>query len=146
MSNTITITGRLGEDPALRFTQGGKAVANLRLAHSKRKQVDGEWVDDGPTMWLDVTLWEGRAERIAEQARKGDEVLVTGRLTVREHDGKVYWGIESDAVAVVRSKGDNSQSAPSNSNSGSSGGFLGAAAKAADPWASVPANDDTPPF
>lgn len=139
MTNTITITGRLGDDPALRFTQGGKAVANLRLAHSKRKQVDGAWVDDGPAIWLDVTLWEGRAERIAEQARKGDEVLVTGRLTVREHDGKTYWGIDSDAVAVVRSKGDTS-SAPATGS-----GFLGAAAKAADPWADVPATVE-PPF
>ena len=49
--------------------------------------VDGEWVDDGPTLWLDVTCWEGRAERITEQARMGDEILVTGRLTVREHEG-----------------------------------------------------------
>src|SRR5690606_25726307 len=105
MTNTITITGRLGADPDLRFTQSGKAVANLRLAHSRRKQVNGEWQDDGPTLWLDVTVWKCRAERIAEQARRGDELCVTGALTVREHEGKQYWGIQSDTVAVVRSAG-----------------------------------------
>jgi single-strand DNA-binding protein len=131
MTNTITIAGRLGEDPALRFTSGGKAVANLRLAHSKRKQVNNEWVDDGPTLWLDVVCWEGRAERIAEQARKGDEVLVTGRLTVREHDGKTYHGIASDAVAVIRSKG----AAPSAQTTST-------APAANDPWASAPVQDE----
>lgn len=131
MTNTITIAGRLGEDPNLRYTQAGKAVANLRLAHSKRKQVNGEWVDDGPTLWLDVTCWEGRAERITEQARKGDEILVTGRLAVREHDGKLYHGIQSDAVAVIRSKG----AAPVASQT----------APAADPW-SAPASDVEPPW
>lgn len=130
MTNTITIAGRLGEDPNLRYTQAGKAVANLRLAHSKRKQVNGEWVDDGPTLWLDVTCWEGRAERITEQARKGDEILVTGRLTVREHEGKLYHGIQSDAVAVIRSKG----AAPSASQP-----------PAADPW-SAPPVEDAPPW
>jgi len=142
--NNLTITGRLGEDPALRFTQSGKAVANLRLAHSKRKQVNGEWVDDGPTLWLDVTCWEGRAERIAEQARKGDEILVTGTLTVREHDGKLYYGINSDAVAVIRSKGSGqaafvpteANNQPWSSEPVNVGG---------DPWASAPAPTE-PPF
>jgi len=135
MSNTITITGRLGEDPALRFTASGKAVANLRLAHSKRKQVNGEWQDDGPTLWLDVTCWEGRAERIAETARKGDEILVTGALTVREHDGKLYHGIQSDAVAIIRSKG----AAPSAQSQAPAGGAT------TDPWASAPEPTE-PPF
>ena len=130
MTNTLTITGRLGEDPIIRWTQSGKAVANLRLAHSKRKQVNGEWVDDGPTLWLDVTVWEGRAERIAEQARKGDELLVTGALTVREHDSKLYHGIAADAVAVIRSKGAGTTPAPQSTD---------------DPWASAP-DDSTPPF
>ena len=135
--NTITITGRLGDDPALRFTQAGKAVVNLRLAHSRRKQVNGEWVDDGPTIWLDVTCWEGRAERITEQARKGDELLVTGRLTVREHDGKLYWGIDSDAVAVVRSKGATVMAGS---------GKVKPVTTTTDPWASAPTLTDEPPW
>lgn len=138
MTNTITITGRLGASPELKFTQSGKAVANLRLAHSRRKQVNGEWVDDGPTLWLDVTVWEGRAERIAEQARQGDELLVTGALTVREHESKLYWGINADAIAVVRSKG-----APSTIAAASAG--YAPASTESDPWASV-ADDNTAPF
>lgn len=141
MTNTITITGRLGADPEIRFVgTNSKAVANLRLAHSRRKQVNGEWVDDGPTLWLDVTVWEGRAERIAEQARQGDELLVTGALTVREHESKLYWGINADAIAVVRSKG-----APSTIAAASAG--YAPASNESDPWANVPvADNDSPPF
>lgn len=70
---------RLIEDPDMRFTSAGKAVAKIRLAFNSRKKVNGEWVD-GDTLFLDGTLWERAAENAVNSLTKGDLVVVTGRL------------------------------------------------------------------
>jgi single-strand DNA-binding protein len=57
--NHTTIVGNLVEDPELRFTNTGIAVANLRVAVTQRIQQDGEW-RDGDTSYLRVNVWRGR--------------------------------------------------------------------------------------
>ena len=80
--NHTTIVGNLVEDPELRFTNNGIAVANLRVAVTQRIQQDGEW-RDGDTSFLKVNVWRGQAENLAESLGKGDRVMVTGRLRQR---------------------------------------------------------------
>jgi single stranded DNA-binding protein len=70
------------EDPELRFTASGIAVANLRVAVTRRIQQDGEW-RDGDTSFLKVNVWRGQAEHLADSLSKGDRVMVTGRLRQR---------------------------------------------------------------
>ncbi len=85
----IDLTGNLGHDPELRFTEGGRAVASLSVAHQDRRKNDqGEWEDVGDTQWFDVTLWGDKAERAAESLRKGDRVHVTGKVSVYPYIGK----------------------------------------------------------
>ncbi len=72
--NHTTIVGNLVDDPELRFTNNGIAVANLRVAVTQRIQQDGEW-RDGDTSFLKVNVWRGQAEHLADsplRARPGD--------------------------------------------------------------------------
>jgi single-strand DNA-binding protein len=80
--NHTTIVGNLVEDPELRFTQNGIAVANMRVAVTQRIQQDGEW-RDGDTSFLKVNVWRGQAEHLADSLANGDRVMVTGRLRQR---------------------------------------------------------------
>lgn len=79
---------RLWADPELRWTPGGKAVVTVPLVFNKRKRTDaGEWEDAG-TMFVRAQAWELFAENIAESLAKGDEVVATGELSVRDYDRK----------------------------------------------------------
>jgi single stranded DNA-binding protein len=80
--NHTTIVGNLVDDPELRFTNTGIAVANMRVAVTQRVQQDGEW-RDGETSFLKVNVWRGQAEHLADSLGKGDRVMVTGRLRQR---------------------------------------------------------------
>ena len=80
--NQTTIVGNLVDDPELRFTNTGTAVANMRVAVTQRIQQDGEW-RDGDTSFLRVNVWRGQAEHLADSLAKGDRVMVTGRLRQR---------------------------------------------------------------
>jgi single-strand DNA-binding protein len=80
--NHTTIIGNLVDDPELRFTNTGIAVANLRVAVTQRVQQDGQW-RDGDTSFFKVNVWRGQAEHLADSLGKGDRVMVTGRLRQR---------------------------------------------------------------
>jgi single-strand DNA-binding protein len=102
--NHTTIVGNLVEDPELRFTSSGIAVANMRVAVTQRIQQDGEW-RDGDTSFLKVNVWRGQAEHLAESLAKGDRVMVTGRLRQRswetpEGDKRSVTEIEADEVGA----------------------------------------------
>jgi single-strand DNA-binding protein len=81
-----TITANVTRDPELRYTDSGKAVVNLPLAHNSRTKVDGQWVDS-ETTYLEAELWEDMAEHVAETLRRGDRVLVAGDITVKAYPG-----------------------------------------------------------
>jgi single-strand DNA-binding protein len=96
--------GNLVDDPELRFTNNGIAVANLRVAVTQRIQQDGEW-RDGDTSFLKVNVWRGQAEHLADSLSKGDRVMVTGRLRQRswetpEGDKRAVTEIEADEVGA----------------------------------------------
>jgi single-strand DNA-binding protein len=83
----ITTVGNVGE-PALKFTPQGKPVLEFSLAenHSK-KNASGGWDEDGTT-WRRVTIWDKKAETLAEVLKKGDRVIVTGSERLREYTAK----------------------------------------------------------
>src|ERR671914_863157 len=102
--NHTTIVGNLVDDPELRFTSSGIAVANLRVAVTQRIQQDGEW-RDGDTSFLKVNVWRAQAENLADSLAKGDRVMVTGRLRQRswetpEGDKRSVTEIEADEVGA----------------------------------------------
>jgi single-strand DNA-binding protein len=94
----------LVEDPEIRFTQSGIAVANLRVAVTQRVQQDGTW-RDGDTSFFKVNVWRGQAENLAESLGKGDRVMVTGRLRQRswetpEGEKRSVTELEADKVGA----------------------------------------------
>jgi single-strand DNA-binding protein len=84
----ISIIGNLGRDPEMRYTPNGKAVTQFTVAvnQSTKNQQTGEWIEE--TDWFRVSVFGDRAERTAEQLRKGNRVFVDGRFRTREFEGQ----------------------------------------------------------
>ena len=169
----ITVVGNLTDDPELRFTPSGAAVAKFRVASTPRTldRNSGEW-KDGEPLFLQCNIWRQAAENVAESLHRGARVIVTGRLRqrsyeTREGEKRTVMELEVDeigpslryATAKVQKmsrsgggggfgSGGGGGSAPSQS-SGGGGGY------ADDPWATAapvggPGGgsnfDDEPPF
>jgi single-strand DNA-binding protein len=82
-ANHVTLIGNLVDDPELRFTPSGVAMAKIRFAVNRRYQDrNGEWQED--TSFFGGTLWRDAAENCAESLSKGTRVIVTGRLEQRQ--------------------------------------------------------------
>ncbi|MGW2292804.1 single-stranded DNA-binding protein [Streptomyces phaeochromogenes] len=100
----ITLVGNVVADPELRFTPSGAAVANLRIASTPRTfdRTTNEW-KDGDTLFLSVSVWRQQAENVAESIKRGDRVIVVGRLGQRQYekDGerKSSYEIQAEDVA-----------------------------------------------
>jgi single-strand DNA-binding protein len=87
MSNSITVVGNLVEDPELRYTQSGAALANVRVASSRRYQDrNQEWQEE--TAFFRGTVWREMAEQVAESLHKGDRVIITGSIEQRDWEDK----------------------------------------------------------
>jgi single-strand DNA-binding protein len=86
---TITIIGNLTNDPELRFTPSGSAVANFTVASTPRTfdRQANEW-KDGETLFLRASVWREAAENVAESLTKGTRVIVSGRLKSRSYETK----------------------------------------------------------
>lgn len=134
------VVGNLTADPELRYTRAGVPVVNLTVASTPRQLVDGEW-RDGRAVFVRCTAWRDLAERIVGSLRKGDRVVVLGRLKMNEfqtQDGEKRSTLEVDvdeigaslryaAVTVERARREPR------------------AAASGDEW-SAPALDDGTPF
>lgn len=85
-SNSITLVGNLTRDPELRFTTGGRAVANFGLAVNRRYQVNGEWQEQ--TSFFNIVAWAELGENAAATLNKGNRAIVFGRLEQREYENR----------------------------------------------------------
>jgi single-strand DNA-binding protein len=83
----ITIIGNLTNDPELRFTPSGAAVANFTVASTPRTfdRQSNEW-KDGETLFMRCSVWRDAAENVAESLQRGTRVLVSGRLRSRSYE------------------------------------------------------------
>ncbi len=86
---TLTIVGNLTQDPELRFTPSGAAVANFTVASTPRQfdRNNNEW-KDGETLFMRCSVWRDAAENVAESLTRGARVIVTGRLKSRSYETK----------------------------------------------------------
>ncbi|MBM3669544.1 MAG: single-stranded DNA-binding protein [Actinobacteria bacterium] len=152
---TVTVVGNLTNDPELRFTPSGAAVASFTVASSSRvlDKTTNEW-KDGDTTYLRCSVWRQYAENVAESLTKGTRVIVTGRLKqrsyeTREGEKRTVMEIDVDDVGPALRYA----TAKVNRVQRSGGGFGGengggGAAPADDPWSSAPpaGGFDEPPF
>jgi single-strand DNA-binding protein len=86
---TVTVVGNLTNDPELRFTPSGAAVASFTVASTPRilDKATNEW-KDGDALFLRCSVWRQAAENVAESLTRGARVIVTGRLKQRSFETK----------------------------------------------------------
>ena len=98
----ITIVGNLVEDPELRYTPNGAAVAKMRVAVTPRyrDQATNEW-KDGDSSFFTVNAWRTLAENAAESLTRGSSVIVVGRLKQRSWETQ-----EGEKRSVVEIEAD----------------------------------------
>ncbi|WP_199714640.1 single-stranded DNA-binding protein [Micromonospora radicis] len=165
---TITVIGNLTDDPELRFTPSGAAVAKFRVASTPRfmDKASGEW-KDGEPLFLSCTVWRQAAEHVAESLQRGARVIVSGRLRQRSYEtreGEKRTVIELEVDEIGPSLRYATAKVQKMSRSGGSGGGFGGGGGGGqgggggnfdDPWASAapaPARsgggnfDEEPPF
>src|SRR5712691_9172380 len=172
----ITIIGNLVDDPQLRYTPTGQAVASFRVASTPRflDKNTNEW-KDGDSLFLTCNVWRQAAENVAESLQRGMRVIVSGRLRQRSYETKegekrTVYEVEVDDVGpslrnasakvnrVARSgsgdggygggqRGSGGSGGRSAGGQGNSGGGHGGGE--ADPWATDSPGggySDEPPF
>jgi single-strand DNA-binding protein len=160
---TVTVVGNLTNDPELRFTPSGAAVASFTVASTPRilDKATNEW-KDGDALFLRCSVWRQAAENVAESLTRGARVMVTGRLKQRSYETK-----EGEKRTVVELEVDEvgpslryatakvTKAARGGGGGGGGAGFGGGAPSSGastddDPWATpAPSGGgmtDEPPF
>ena len=150
VENTITIVGNLADDPELRYTPNGAAVANMRVAVNRRRfnRETNAW-DEELDGFFNVNIWRDHAENVAESLKRGQRVIVIGRLRSRSYedkDGQTKWITEIEADEVCPSLRWATAAVKKVSRSGAGGGQSGGGENwsSAPPPAQAPAQDDVP--
>src|SRR5205809_1444713 len=151
---TITVIGNLTDDPELRFTPSGAAVAKFRIASTPRTldRASGEW-KDGEPLFLACSVWRQAAENVAESLQRGSRVIVQGRLRqrsyeTREGEKRTVYELEVDEIGPSLRYATAKVQKMSRSGGGGGGGGFGASGggnaggggsgfAADDPWASA---------
>lgn len=146
----LTIVGNLTNDPELRFTPSGQAVASFTVASSARylDKTSNEW-KDGEALYMRCSVWRQYAENVAESLTRGTRVIVTGRLKQRSYEtreGEKRTVIEMDVEDVGPALRYSTAKVTRVQRGG--GGFGGdqGTGPENDPWAASAPTDDEPPF
>ncbi len=161
----ITVVGNLVDDPELRFTPSGAAVAKFRVASTPRTfdRQTNEW-KDGESLFLTCSVWRQAAENVAESLQRGMRVIVQGRLKQRSYEDRdgvkrTVYELDVDEVGaslrnatakVTKTSGGGGRGQGYGGGQGGGGGWGGgpgggqqqggSGAPADDPWAtSAPA-------
>jgi single-strand DNA-binding protein len=145
----ITVVGNLVDDPELRFTPSGAAVANFRIASTPRTfdRQANEW-KDGDALFLSCSVWRQAAENVAESLQRGMRVIVQGRLKQRSYEtreGEKRTVVELEVDEVGPALAFATAKVTRASRSGGGGGYSGGGQSRPqqsggdDPWATTPA-------
>ena len=139
----ITMIGNLVDDPELRFTPSGAAVAKFRVASTPRylDRNTNEW-KDGDSLFLQCQIWRQAAENVAESLTRGMRVIVSGRLKQRSYETKegekrTVFEVEVDEVGPSLRNATAKVTKTTRAAGGSAGAASGFNAESLndDPWA-----------
>jgi len=133
----LTIAGNVGKDAVLRQA-GSDDVLNFSLAVDNGKDKSGEKRD---ATWYDCAIWGKRATALERYIVKGSKLTLSGRPTVRVHDGKAYLGITVSELTFMGGAQRDEHDQRSSDDDYSSG-FSGRAGKPSGPKESYDLNDD----
>ena len=106
----ITIVGNLTGDPVVRTTQSGRVVTNFRVASTPRRyNRESSSYEDSDTLWMSVVCWQDIARNAAQSLKRGDPVVVFGRLASREYtkdeQRRVNFEVTADAIGHNLARG-----------------------------------------
>lgn len=148
-TNEITIAGNLVDEPQLRYTPSGTAVAQFRVASTPRYQdtATGEW-KDGDGVFLTCIVWRQAAQNVAESLVKGSRVIVAGRLRQRTYETtegakRTVYEVEVDEVGVSLR---NATAKVTKATRSTAVRPAGAAATETGAWTPGSSEADEPPF
>lgn len=162
----ITVIGNLCDDPELKFTPSGAAVAKFRIASTPRTmdQQSKEW-KDGEPLFLACSIWRQAAENVAESLTRGSRVIASGRLKqrtyeTREGEKRTVFELEVDEIGPSLKMATAKVQKMSRSSDQGSRSSAPQGGSSDDPWASQAADrqsgfggksqsgfsDDQPPF
>lgn len=102
-TNSVIIAGRATRDAELNYSEGGSAYLNIGIANNQNwRNKSGEWVDN--TVFANATLWGKAAERMADKIKKGDPIIIEGKLSsyTKEIDGKKQTIVSINAFRVQK--------------------------------------------
>lgn len=103
MSDIITVTGNIATEPEHKRTAGGLPITSFRIASTQRRfdRPSGKWIDVH-TNWYSVSAFRGLAEHAFRSLHKGDRVVLTGRLRIRNWETSSSKGtaVEIDADSI----------------------------------------------
>ncbi|MFE9623824.1 single-stranded DNA-binding protein [Streptomyces sp. NPDC006527] len=138
----ITVIGNLVDDPELRFTPSGAAVAKFRVASTPRTfdRQTNEW-KDGESLFLTCSVWRQAAENVAESLQRGMRVIVQGRLKQRSYEdreGVKRTVFELDVEEVGPSLRNATAKVTKTSGRGGQGGYSGGGGQGGGGWGGGP--------
>lgn len=101
--NRVTLIGRLGADPELKYTPAGAAVCNFSLATSEAWKDKGTGEKREQTIWHRIVVWRELGEACSKYLAKGREACVEGKIQIRtyEKDGQKHYATEIVAERVI---------------------------------------------
>lgn len=134
----LTIAGNVGNVKDIREA-GGEKVLNFSIAVDQGKDRNGEKREP---LWVDCALWGKRAESLAPYIAKGSKLAVSGRPTVRAHEGRAYLGCTVSELTFMSSKQDGDRSSGGSQDDDYSSGF--STGKVSVPRGTYDLNDDIP--
>jgi single-strand DNA-binding protein len=106
MYNKIIVVGKLGKDPEVKTgSKGNFTVFSLATDSYAGKDDTGKGKYN--TTWFDVTTFRQTGEFIAGHAKKGDTLLVEGKISTRVYEGKAYLQITADAAQLISRSAQN---------------------------------------
>jgi single-strand DNA-binding protein len=161
VSAPITLTGRLGKDPALRFSASGTPVASFSIVTSRRsKDEQGNWTD-ADTTWWDCTAFRSLAENAAASLAQGMPVIAVGRIVQENWEDKQTGqkrsklavrldGIGPDlnraTARVEKTNGQAQQGGQARQNRPAQDDPWASSTPSQDSWGAAPQSHDRPPF
>ncbi|MEV5849580.1 single-stranded DNA-binding protein [Streptomyces sp. NPDC051985] len=142
----ITVVGNLVDDPELRFTPSGAAVAKFRVASTPRTfdRQTNEW-KDGESLFLTCSVWRQAAENVAESLQRGMRVIVQGRLKQRSYEDRegvkrtVYeLDVEEVGASLRSATAKVTKTAGGQGGRGGQGGYGGGGGQGGGGWGGGP--------
>jgi len=149
--NKAILIGNVGQDPELKFTQGGQAVLRIRLATTEKyKSQAGELQER--TEWHSVTVWGKRGEALHKIVEKGKQLYIEGRIQTRAYDDKnggakrYATDINAQEVILLGGRGGGGDEGPREQRTGTRGGAQHTRRSASDDLPTDDFVDDDIPF